>query len=239
MEELYRSLMKGKKKPEDDQEDKNAMLSVLKDIHKMASDDLGHDIHGVKKVSVASNDDEGLAAGLDKAKDMLRQKNMMHSAHINDEDADESSADMHPESRRHKLMKHDEMSGEADGMANPHGDADDEVGMAYGGEVTDNQDEEEHMADVVGAEHQRLQSRGVDSKASMPTVKKEKDTSAPPAGSKAYMADGGMVKGTKGQGTHGTHASPDPADEYADLDPEEIEALIAHLQRFRKSSPTF
>lgn len=275
MEDVYKAIQKGKKRPDDlDKDEQGAMMSVLKDIHKMASDDMGHDIHGMKKVSVASDTVNGLKAGLDKAKGMVQDHK--HRPFGNEE-ADSVSDDMHPESQRHKLAKHSEMDDQEDAMADAHGDADEEKGMAKGGKVGSyngmpkkgHEDDAEDLGhgqkngmagggkvahqednrwgdphadagfEPSDVEHQVLQSKGMNTKYAMPTIKKEKDTSAPPAGSAAVMASGGMIKGSIGQGTHGVHGSPDPADEYSDLDPEEIEALIAHLMKQRKPGSSF
>lgn len=46
-------------------------MSALKGLHKMASDMMGQDMMGLKKVSVMAKDKKGLAQGLDKAKQMV------------------------------------------------------------------------------------------------------------------------------------------------------------------------
>ena len=52
---------------------KDAKLSVLKELRKMASDMMGDDVKGgmMKKVTVAAPDKEGLKAGLEKAEDII------------------------------------------------------------------------------------------------------------------------------------------------------------------------
>lgn len=222
MEDVYKAIMKGKKRPDQlDDAEKQAMMGVLKDIHGMASDDMGQDIHGLKKVSVASNTENGLKQGLDKAKGMIQNH---AKGTFDNEDAEASSKAMrNPDHNQldHSKMK-DEVSDEwpeqndkEDGMPKK-GDENDDAMHRYanGGEV----------ADVAGAEHQSNQSRGVDSRAAMPTMMKEKNTDE--------MQKFGMPG--REMGTHGDHASADVSDEYADLEPADLEALIAHLQRHRK-----
>ena len=52
-----------------------AKMDVLKQIRQIASDAMKDDMkmRGLKKVTVASNSEEGLEEALDKAKDMLEQ----------------------------------------------------------------------------------------------------------------------------------------------------------------------
>lgn len=71
MEEMLKALMKKKGKEEIDPKLKDAKMKVLKEIHSMASDDMGEDIKGLKKVTVASPDQEGLEKGLEKAQEMV------------------------------------------------------------------------------------------------------------------------------------------------------------------------
>jgi hypothetical protein len=46
-------------------------MAALKGLHKMASDMMGSDLAGMKKVSVLAKDKKGLNKGLDKAKQIL------------------------------------------------------------------------------------------------------------------------------------------------------------------------
>lgn len=48
-----------------------AKMSVLKDLHKHMGNMMGDDMMGLKKVTVAAPDSEGLKKGLDKAEEML------------------------------------------------------------------------------------------------------------------------------------------------------------------------
>lgn len=66
---------------------KDAKLSVLKELRKMASDMMGEDLKGgFKKVTVAAPDKEGLKEGLDKAKSLMGEMPEEESA---EEDAGE------------------------------------------------------------------------------------------------------------------------------------------------------
>jgi cobalamin biosynthesis protein CobT len=74
VEALLKSLMKKKKDGKElDPQYKDAKMGVLKEIHKMASDDMGADLKGLKKVTVAAPDKSGLAQGLDAAKEIVGQ----------------------------------------------------------------------------------------------------------------------------------------------------------------------
>ena len=59
------------KKKQLDPIDKEAKTSVVKGLQRAAEELMGEKLNGLKKVTVASNDKEGLEKGLDKAKDML------------------------------------------------------------------------------------------------------------------------------------------------------------------------
>lgn len=109
MEEMMKALMK-KKKSEHDMPDheKAAKMHVLHQIHKMASDAMGDDIKGLKKVTVASNDDQGLQEGLAHAKQMLAAH---HPDRDDDADAEGVSHDMRP-GKRHEVDNKDELSDE-------------------------------------------------------------------------------------------------------------------------------
>ncbi len=54
--------------------DMKAKMGVLKELRKMAMDDMGEPLKGgMKKVTVAAPDEKGLKMGLDKAEDMVEQ----------------------------------------------------------------------------------------------------------------------------------------------------------------------
>jgi hypothetical protein len=56
--------------------EKAAKMDVVKHLRDMASDAMGDKLDGLKKVSVASNTPEGLAHGLDKAKQIVSHPDM-------------------------------------------------------------------------------------------------------------------------------------------------------------------
>jgi hypothetical protein len=67
--------MMGKKDDEEMGMKKNAKMEVLKELRKMASDMMAEDLKGgMKKVTVAAKDEEGLKEGLEKAEDMLEER---------------------------------------------------------------------------------------------------------------------------------------------------------------------
>ena len=97
MDAMMKEMMKKKKKEgEMDPQYKSAKMGVLKDIRNMASDEMGEDVKGLKKVTVAAPDAEGLKAGLDKAEDMVsaEAKDKSDESEIMDEVMDE---EMKPE----------------------------------------------------------------------------------------------------------------------------------------------
>lgn len=49
-------------------------MAALKGLHKMASDMMGADVAGMKKVSVMAKDKKGLKKGLDMAEKMVGKK---------------------------------------------------------------------------------------------------------------------------------------------------------------------
>lgn len=55
-----------------------AKMSALEELYNMASDmesdDIDSDLKGIKKITVASNDGEGLEEGLEKAKEIVEEK---------------------------------------------------------------------------------------------------------------------------------------------------------------------
>lgn len=71
LKELMKLAEKKKGKGEMDPTYKSAKMGVLGDIKKLAEDSMKGDIEGLKKVTVASSDEEGLKEGLEKAKDMV------------------------------------------------------------------------------------------------------------------------------------------------------------------------
>lgn len=51
--------------------EKDAKLSAIKNMRKMAGDMMADDMHNMKKVTVAAPDEESLKKGLDKAKEVV------------------------------------------------------------------------------------------------------------------------------------------------------------------------
>jgi hypothetical protein len=75
MKELMAELMKKKKEGKEmDPSEKKAKMGILGQIRDMAAQSMGDDVKGLKKVTVASSDPEGLKEGLDKAKEMIASK---------------------------------------------------------------------------------------------------------------------------------------------------------------------
>jgi len=81
---MFKDLMKKKSDKEQDPKAKHAKMQVLKHIADMASDSMGDDLKGMKKVSVAADDRPGLEAGLDRAKKLVH----------NTEDPDDEGSDV-------------------------------------------------------------------------------------------------------------------------------------------------
>lgn len=61
-------MKKNDKKPSSKMKGK---MAALKGLHKMASDMMGADMKGMKKVSVIAKDKKGLKKGLEKAEDII------------------------------------------------------------------------------------------------------------------------------------------------------------------------
>lgn len=80
-----------KKKKEMSPVEKEAKMSIMKDIQDMASKAMGDKLGGLKKVTVASDSPSGLKEGLEKAEDMLEAKEetempeMMDDSEMEDE----------------------------------------------------------------------------------------------------------------------------------------------------------
>lgn len=155
-EKLARIMEKAKKNGKDmkhlDPMEQHAKLSVLNDLKGVASDALKEKLHGLKKVQVMSDSDEGLKAGLGKAEDLISQAadhenkdmdvaHMDHDAedglgrgpdefagegHEHDEDA-EYDADKEHEASPEEADEsaHDEAEEEAEEPAEDHEDGED------------------------------------------------------------------------------------------------------------------
>jgi ribosomal protein L29 len=107
--------------------EKDAKLRAVHEMRKMASDEMATPLKHLKKVTVASNDPEGLKSGLDKAKQML-------------EGSPEEEASESPK---------DEM------IEDQHGDSDAE--MQDEGEVPDHQEAEQMSPEELQAKIMELQ----------------------------------------------------------------------------------
>lgn len=78
--ELMR-LMEKKKGKELDSVEQEARLNVLDDLRKVAMDEMGERLKGLKKITVAAEDKEGLKQGLEKAEEILENEEVDHEMH--------------------------------------------------------------------------------------------------------------------------------------------------------------
>lgn len=80
--------------------DSKAKMSILKELRKMAMDDMGEGLKsGLKKVTVAAPDEKGLKEGLEKAEDIVEDMPMMGKpdqmmSEMTDMKEDDSDMDM-------------------------------------------------------------------------------------------------------------------------------------------------
>jgi hypothetical protein len=80
------------KKAKLDPMEKDAKLAAIKGMRKMAGDMMADDMKSMKKVTVAAPDQEGLEAGLEKAKEVVEsEEGPMHEM---SESSDEDSSEM-------------------------------------------------------------------------------------------------------------------------------------------------
>ena len=136
--------------------EQKAKMGVMEDLQKMAHDAMGGKLKGMKKVTVASDSEEGLEHGLDKAHDVIKHlppalddshhdhENFAHSE--NEEDGNDGMDSFPDADDAHQLEAspmHQHMRDEAaEGEHAQH--------LAMGGEVgdedeeNDNSSEEEH-----------------------------------------------------------------------------------------------
>jgi hypothetical protein len=84
---LAKKMKDGKKMSDNEKEAKSGVLSEMKD---MASKMMGDKVKGIKKVTVASNSDEGVKKGLEKAKELLGQESE-ESPEMEESETEESS----------------------------------------------------------------------------------------------------------------------------------------------------
>jgi hypothetical protein len=69
--DLMKEILKKKKSEDMDPMYKDAKMGILKEIRDLAAKDMGEDLKGLKKVTVAAPDQEGLKAGLNKAEELI------------------------------------------------------------------------------------------------------------------------------------------------------------------------
>lgn len=139
--------------------EQKAKMGVMEDLQKMAHDAMGGKLKGMKKVTVASDSEEGLEHGLDKAHDVIKHlppalddshtdhENFEHSE--NEEDGNDGMDSFPDADDAHQLEAsphHQHMRAEqAEGHAQR---------LAMGGEVGD----EDHMNDDSSSEASELPS---------------------------------------------------------------------------------
>ena len=115
---MLEELMKKAKKKEMDPMEKDAKMGVLKSIRDMAMDKMKGDMGGLKKVTVADNDDEAVKMGLEKAKSMIGKENEMEDK-MEPEELMEHEASESPEKEKlEKLIdpEHEEKEASIDGI---------------------------------------------------------------------------------------------------------------------------
>lgn len=101
-DKMMQMLMARKKEGKDlSAPDKKAKLEALTGMKSMASDMMSDKLKGLKKVTVASNDPQGLKSGLEKAKEMIEGSP--------EEEASESPSEEHKED---SMMSSDEEQNE-------------------------------------------------------------------------------------------------------------------------------
>lgn len=96
---MLEKLMEKKGKASLDPEYKSAKMDVLKALHGEMGKMMGDDVRGLKKVTVASPDSEGLEQGLEKAKEMLEggeelDEEMEDEAEMSPEEIDAKIAEL-------------------------------------------------------------------------------------------------------------------------------------------------
>lgn len=131
MHDKLAKLIASKKDKLSDSE-KNAKMSVVKDMHDLASGMMHDKLKGLQKVTVASDDPEGLKAGLEHAHDIVDQHEHMDGDEGNSEDMEEPA-----EREDGSLEGEDKEEGEAqayEGKETPEEEAEEE------------EEREEHMS---------------------------------------------------------------------------------------------
>lgn len=92
---------------------KKSKLSVLKDLHKQASDAMKGDLEGMKKVTVAADSKSGLKEGLEKAEEMLGDDDEVGEQgeyDTGDKERDEQSEGFEDQQEESEPMDEDELN---------------------------------------------------------------------------------------------------------------------------------
>lgn len=97
MEEKFKKLLEKKGSAKLSKPEMEAKKSVLEELKKMISSSMGEKLHGLKKVTVASDSEEGLEKGLEKAQELV-EKGPMALSEESEEESEESSEEYAEES---------------------------------------------------------------------------------------------------------------------------------------------
>ena len=100
--------------------EKNAKLKAVHQMRKMATDEMSEPLKNLKKVTVASNEPEGLKMGLEKAKQMLgHDPEMEQMEEETGEDLDHDNEEGEDPAHQMKVMGHEEGSPEEEASESP------------------------------------------------------------------------------------------------------------------------
>jgi hypothetical protein len=92
MDEFVKMLQKRKREQGNVDEGKlKAKAGAMKELSDMLGKDLSEGMKGLKKVTVASNSDEGLMEGLEKAEDVLEKKSKSSEDNMEEESDSENN----------------------------------------------------------------------------------------------------------------------------------------------------
>lgn len=114
--------------------EKSAKSSVLEDLRDQASKAMSGKLHGLKKVTVASDSGSGLEHGLDKAKEMLGG---MHGEGYHDkndmlQDTEDGDGDgLHDASKMHDAENEERQDENEPGSGQQHGDSNPDAHMIH------------------------------------------------------------------------------------------------------------
>lgn len=96
MNDAMMRMMKMKKKSNMSDSEQEAKTSVLENLRDSMSDQMGKKLGGMKKVTVAAPDEEGLEAGLDKAKELVEAKEPASPEEDSEMEMEGMEEDKHP-----------------------------------------------------------------------------------------------------------------------------------------------